>query len=62
LKSESEVGENQLCSSVGENAGGNDTVPISVWRGGGMCSKLSAVAVLGCLPCSLCYCGRCDLE
>jgi len=34
------VGE--ICyGAVRENAGGNDTVPISVWRGGGMRSTSS---------------------
>ena len=35
LKSESEVGKTRY-SAVWKNTGGNDTVPISAWRGGGM--------------------------
>jgi len=35
LKTESELGKTSY-GAVGENSGGNDTVPSSVWRGEGM--------------------------
>ena len=42
MKSESEVGKTS-CGTVWENAGNNDTVPISLWCGGRVL-VLSAVA------------------
>ena len=32
-----------------KNAVGNDTVPISLWRGGGICAVPNDVAVVGYL-------------
>jgi len=48
LKSEREVGK----LAVRRNAGGNDTVPILVWRGRCM-PVLSAIVLVGCLSSSL---------
>jgi len=67
-KNESKVGRN-CHSTVQKNVGGNDTVSISVCRGG---SILSVVALVGCLSSYLFFylltyllnylSGRCDLE
>jgi len=47
LKSESDVLEKPVSvGAVRENAGGNDTVPISVWRGKGMRCIPTAVAIV----------------